>query len=42
MFQTNQDFPNTIAFEIYKMNADGSGITKLTNNALYDGFDHWW
>ena len=25
-------------FEIYEMNPDGSGITRLTNNTVYDGF----
>jgi Tol biopolymer transport system component len=25
-------------YEIYDMNPDGSGITRLTNNAVYDGF----
>jgi len=42
LFQTNQDTPRTYLFEIYSMNADGSGVTKLTNNSLYDGFDTMW
>ena len=41
LFQTNGDTPHAYLFEIYKMNTDGSGITKLTNNTLYDGFDDW-
>ena len=36
-FQTNRDGN----FEIYVMNADGSGITRLTNNAARDGFPAW-
>jgi len=42
LFQSNQAAPFTFSFEIYSMKADGSGITKLTNNALYDGFDTSW
>lgn len=39
VFQTNQDYPGTSAFEIYSMNADGSGMSRLTNNTMFDGFD---
>ncbi len=43
VFQSNQDAVNTRDFEIYTMQADGSAITKVTNNAVYDGFDlSWW
>ena len=28
-------------FEIYSMNADGSGQTRLTNNPAADGFPTW-
>jgi hypothetical protein len=39
VFQSNQAAPSTDTFEIYTMKADGSGVTKLTNNVVYDGFD---
>ncbi|HTT25215.1 MAG TPA: hypothetical protein VMG82_40240 [Candidatus Sulfotelmatobacter sp.] len=45
VFQTNQDFPGSgapIPFEIYSMNPDGSSVTRLTNNTVYDGFDNMW
>ena len=43
VFQTNRDFAGTIAFEIYSMKPDGSAVTRLTNNTLFDAFDtNWW
>ncbi len=43
VFQSNQAIPGSLAFEIYSMNADGTGITQLTSNGVYDGFDlGWW
>ena len=42
VFQTNQDYPFTAAFEIYSMNEDGTGMTRLTNNTVFDGFDTLW
>ena len=46
VFQTNRDFAGSgapIPFEIYSMKADGSAVTRLTNNTLFDGFDlNWW
>ena len=42
VFQSNQATPNTNAFEIYTMKADGSAVVKLTNNTVFDGFDLWW
>jgi len=42
LFQTNQAAVGTYAFEIYGMKTDGSGVTRLTDNAVYDGFDDSW
>lgn len=42
VFQSNQASPGSLAFEIYSMNSDGTGITKLTSNDVFDGFDLWW
>ncbi len=43
VFQSNRDFAGTLAFEIYSMKADGSGVTRLTDNTLFDAFDtNWW
>jgi len=42
VFQTNRDYLATTAFEIYSMKADGSAVTRLTNNAVFDGIDDWW
>lgn len=36
--------PDVPAFwneEIYVMNADGTGLTRLTNDPAYDGFPAW-
>ena len=41
--------PNNVAFvsdrdgnqEIYTMNADGSGVTRLTNNEAWDSMPSW-
>jgi Tol biopolymer transport system component len=42
LFSSNRD--NTSAtggdgFELYSMKVDGTGLTRLTNNALYDSFN---
>jgi hypothetical protein len=37
VFQTNRDGN----FEIYKMNADGTGQTRLTNNSADDSEPSW-
>ncbi len=42
LFQSNLGNPNSYNFEIYSMNPDGTAVTKLTNNTLYDGFDLGW
>ncbi|HKT88817.1 MAG TPA: hypothetical protein VJQ59_10300 [Candidatus Sulfotelmatobacter sp.] len=42
LFQSNQNAPSNYVFEIYSMKSDGSGVTRLTNNFLYDGFDTSW
>lgn len=42
VFSTNVDYPGTDQFEMYSIMPDGSNLTKLTNNALYDGFSIAW
>jgi len=46
VFQSNLDLVDAytvpIPFEIYSMNPDGSALTRLTNNTLFDAFDNWW
>ena len=37
MFHTNRDGN----FEIYMMNRDGSGQTRLTNNTAFDSLPEW-
>ena len=39
LFQTNQDNLQAYLFEIYSMKSDGTEVTKLTSNSVYDGFD---
>ena len=45
LFSSTQDNPQSLdngAFELYSMKPDGSGITRLTNNTLYDAFCADW
>jgi hypothetical protein len=42
VFQSNNATPGTFSFEIFSMNTDGSGLTQITSNTVYDGFDLWW
>lgn len=42
VFQSNNAAPGSSSFEIFSMNADGSELTQLTSNSVYDGFDLWW
>jgi Tol biopolymer transport system component len=46
LFSSNRDgTANTFSskdFEMYSMKTDGSAITRLTTNTLYDGFTEWW
>ncbi|HZC25358.1 MAG TPA: hypothetical protein VE866_18640 [Candidatus Binatia bacterium] len=42
LFQTNQDNLQAYLFEIYSLQADGTGAIKLTNNSVFDGFDTTW
>lgn len=39
LFSTNVDLPGTNSFEMYSIMTDGSGLTRLTDNSVYDGFD---
>lgn len=42
LFSSNVDNPGTNNFEIYSIMPDGSNLTRLTNNAIYDGFSVVW
>ena len=46
LFSSNRDgTANTFAskdFEMYSMKPDGSALTRLTSNTLFDGFTEWW
>jgi Tol biopolymer transport system component len=42
VFSSDRDTPRTGAFDIYSMKADGSGITRLTNNMLFDAFTSYY
>jgi TolB protein len=37
VFSTNADYPGTDEFELYSIMPDGSGLTRLTNNTVFDG-----
>jgi Tol biopolymer transport system component len=39
-FNSNRDGAEETG-EIYVMNADGSNVTRLTNNTVYDGPPSW-
>ena len=39
LFTTNVDLPGSNAFDIYSILPDRSGLTRLTDNAVYDAFD---
>jgi hypothetical protein len=41
LFSSNRDNLNagSAGFELYAMKTDGSGLTRLTNNNVYDGFN---
>jgi hypothetical protein len=42
-FSSNQDgTPGTDAFDMYVVKLDGTGLTRITNNALFDGFSTEW
>jgi hypothetical protein len=37
VFSTNADYTGTDEFELYSIMPDGSGLTRLTNNTVFDG-----
>jgi hypothetical protein len=39
LFSTNVDLPGSNSFDIYSIMPDGSGLTRLTDHLIYDGFD---
>jgi hypothetical protein len=43
VFSSNVDTPGiSNAFDMYSIGLDGSKLTRLTNNMLYDGFSAYW
>ena len=42
VFSSNVDNPGTSAFDMYSIKLDGTGLTRITNNTLYDGFSAYW
>lgn len=45
VFESNRDNLNAAAstgYDLYMMNLDGSGLQRLTSNALFDGFSQEW
>ncbi len=42
VFSSNMDSPATDRFDLYSIKADGTGLTRLTNNALFDGMNIAW
>lgn len=45
LFSSNKDNLSAVGssgFEIYMMNTDGTGVTRLTTNSLYDSFSGSW
>lgn len=45
VFYSNRDNLSATAstgYELYSMNVDGTGLTRLTNNGLFDGFSQEW
>ena len=38
----NLDITTSGGFCLYSMKTDGTGLTRLTNNTLFDGFSTWW
>ena len=42
VFSSNVDNPGTNAFDMYSIKLDGTGLTRITNNTLYDGFSTYW
>jgi WD40 repeat protein len=41
-FASNHDIPGTNAFDIYTAKLDGTNLTRLTNNMLFDSFSAVW
>jgi len=42
VFASNVDFPYTDQLDLYSIKPDGSGLTRLTNNTLFDSFSVTW
>ena len=40
LFSSDVQSPGSSKFQIYSIEPDGSGVTRLTNNALRDAFDY--
>jgi Tol biopolymer transport system component len=42
VFSSNVDSPGTDAFDMYSILPDGTKLTRITTNNLYDGFSVYW
>jgi Tol biopolymer transport system component len=42
VFSSNVEAPGTDSFDMYSVLPDGTKLTRVTNNNLYDGFSVWW
>jgi Tol biopolymer transport system component len=44
LFSSNRDNVNggNGGYDLYSIKTDGTGLTRLTNNTLYDAFSQWW
>jgi len=42
VFSSNEAAPGTDAFDMYSILPDGTKLTRITNNSLYDGFSTIW
>jgi hypothetical protein len=42
VFSSNMDSPATDQFDLYSIKLDGTGLTRLTNNLLFDGMNIAW
>ena len=45
VFNSNRDnlsITSGAGFDLYSIGTDGTGLTRLTNNTLFDGMSEWW
>jgi Tol biopolymer transport system component len=42
VFSSNENAPGTDSFDMYSIMPDGTKLTRITDNNVYDGFSVWW